>query len=142
MGVNTGVTVKGIADINAVFAQIAPREGINLIRATVHDIALQLAVSAKAKAPDDPATGAGDLKSSIKAKRTRGTRERVGSDVIVLSQAYYWRFLEYGDGPDNVEHAFFLKALQEMRPEIDRVYLEAFVKKLTARIARVRKKAG
>lgn len=136
-----GLTVRGIADVNAILAQIAPREGTNLMRATVHDIALQLAKSAKDKSPDDPSTGAPDLKSSIKAKRTRGNRERVGSDVIVGSAAYYWRFLEYGDGPDNVEHAMFLKALQEMRPDVDRVYLEAFAKKLIARLKRARNKA-
>ena len=136
-----GITVRGIADVNAILSQIAPREGINLMRATVHDIALQLARSAKDNAPDDPSTGSPDLKSSIKAKRTRGTRTWVGSDVIVLVAAYYWRFLEYGDGPDNVEHAMFLKALQEMRPEMDRVYLEAFTKKLIARLKRARNKA-
>ena len=138
----TGVSVTGIADVNAILAQIAPREGINLIRATVHDIALQLAKSAKEKAPDDPTTGPPDLQSSIKAKRNRGTRQRVGSDVVVGSAAFYWRFLEYGDGPDNVEHAFFMAALQEIRPEMDRVYLEAFAKKLTARLKRARNKAG
>lgn len=135
------ITVSGIADVNAILSQIAPREGVNLIRATVHDIALQLAKSAKDKAPDDPSTGAGDLKSSIKAKRTRGTRERVGSDVTVAGSAFYWRFLEYGDGPDGVEHAMFLKSLQEMRPEMERVYLEAFAKKLIARLKRARNKA-
>jgi HK97 gp10 family phage protein len=134
--------VTGISDLNATLTSLAPREGINLIRATVQDIAQQLAKSAIAKAPDDPSTGSPDLKSSIKAKRRRGTRVRVGSDVIVLPAAFYWRFLEYGDGPDGVEHAFFLSALQEMRPDIDRVYLEAFVRKLTAKLARERKKRG
>lgn len=137
-----GITIRGIDDVNSILAQIAPREGINLMRATVHDIALQLAKSAKEKAPDDPSTSSPDLKSSIKAKRNRGNRERVGSDVIVGRAAFYWRFLEYGDGPDKVEHAFFLNALQEMRPEIDQVYLEAFAKKLIARLKRARKKAG
>lgn len=136
------ITVTGIADVNAVLATIAPREGINLMRVTVHDIALQLAKLAKDKSPDDPATSAGDLKSSIKAKRTRGTRQRVGSDVVVAPSAYYWKFLEYGDGPDHVEYAMFLKALQEMRPDMDRVYLEAFTRKLIARLVRERKRAG
>jgi hypothetical protein len=137
-----GITISGISDVNAILSQIPPREGINLIRATVHDIALQLARSGKDNSPDDPSTGAGDLKSSIKAKKRRGTRTTVNSDVIVLASAYYWKFLEYGDGPDNVEHAMFLKALQAMRPDMNRVYLEAFAKKLIARMKRARKKAG
>lgn len=137
-----GITVSGIADVNAILSQLPPRDGINLMRATVHDIATQLARSAKDKSPDDPSTGAGDLKSSIKTKRRRQEKTKVNSDVIVLPSAFYWKFLEYGDGPDNVEHAMFLKALQAMRPEMDRVYLEAFAKKLIARMKRARKKAG
>lgn len=136
------ITVTGIADVNAILAKIAPREGINLIRATVHDIAIQAAKSASDKAPDDPATTKGDLKSSIKAKRGRGTRQRVNSNVVVAPSAYYWKFLEVGDGPDGVEHAFMLRTIQELRPNIDRVYCEAFVKKLEARLARERKRAG
>jgi hypothetical protein len=138
----SGITISGIADVNAILSQIPSREGINLIRATVHDIALQLARSGKANSPDDPSTGAGDLKSSIKAQRRSGSKTVVNSDVIVKNSAYYWKFLEYGDGPDNVEHAMFLKALQAMRPDMNRVYLEAFAKKLIARMKRARKKAG
>lgn len=134
--------IRGVADVNAVLLQLPPREGINLIRATVHDIAIQLAKSGKSNAPDDPFTGSPDLKSSIRAKRRRGTKTIVQSDVIVLAAAFYWRFLEYGDGPDNVEHAMFLKALQEIRPDITRVYLEAFTKKLIAKMKRARGKAG
>lgn len=137
---STGITISGIADINAILAQIPARDGINIMRATVHDMALQLARSGKDNSPDDPATGKGDLKSSIKAKKRRGTKTTVNSDVIVLPSAYYWKFLEYGDGPDNVEHAMFLKALQAMRPDVDRVYMEAFAKKLIARMMRARKK--
>jgi HK97 gp10 family phage protein len=135
------VTITGLADLNDVLRAIAPREGINLIRATAQDIASQLAKSAKEKAPDDPSTGAPDLKSGIKAKRDKSTRDKVSSSVRVYG-AFYWRYLEYGQGPDGVEHAFFLKALQEMRPDMDRVYLEAFGKKLAARLARERKRRG
>jgi HK97 gp10 family phage protein len=144
--VKTGITVSGIDDVNRILTSIAPRDGINLMRATVQDIAQQIAKTAKQKAPDDPTTGSPDLKSSIKAKRRRGSRERVQSDVLVerfgKGDAFYWRFLEFGQGPDGVEHAFFLKALQEMRPEMERIYLEAFAKKLIARMARERKRAG
>ena len=82
----------------------------------------------------------GDLASGIKAKRERSPRDR--ADATVRAAPFYWRFLEYGDGPDGVEHAFFLKALQSMRPEMDLVYLEAFARKLAARMARERKRSG
>lgn len=134
----TKVTITGIADVNRLLAQIAPREAKNLMRATVHDLASQLARAAKAGAPAED----GALKAGIKAKRQRGTRDIVASAAGVYGTAWYWRFLEYGQGPDGVEHAFFLKALQAIRPEIDRVYLQAFVGKLEARLARLAKKSG
>jgi HK97 gp10 family phage protein len=131
------VTITGIADVNRALNEVGPKEGRNLIRATVQDIAQQLAKSAKKNAPSD----GGALKAGIKAKRDKTTRDTVSSSVRVYG-AFYWRFLEYGDGPDNVEHAFFMKALQEMRPNMDRVYMDAFAKKLTARIKREMKRRG
>lgn len=131
------VTIDGIEGVNRALTEVGPREGRNLIRATVQDIAVQLAKSAREYAPAE--TGA--LKAGIKAKRDKTTRDRVSSSVRVYG-AFYWRFLEYGDGPDGVEHAFLLKALQEMRPNMDRVYIDAFAKKLAARIKREMKRRG
>lgn len=133
---NVTSEIVGIEGINRTLKEIAPREARNLLRATVHDIASQLVKSAREKAPSDD----GDLKKGIKAKRERGTKTSVESTV--RSAAFYWRYLEYGQGPDGVEHAFFLKSLQEMRPNMDEVYLRAFVKKLEARLARERKRAA
>ncbi|MES2814465.1 MAG: HK97 gp10 family phage protein [Pseudomonadota bacterium] len=131
----SGTTITGIEDVNRALTEVGPREGRNLIRATVQDIAVQLAKSGKEFAPDDT----GGLKAGIKAKRDKPTRNTVTSTVRVFG-AFYWRFLEYGDGPDGVEHAYFLKALQEIRPNMDRVYMEAFAKKLAARIKREMKR--
>jgi len=131
------MTITGIADVNRVLAEIAPKEAKNLIRATAQDIASQLAKTAKVNAPG---TKKGDLQKGIKAKRERGDRKTVHSTV--RSAEFYWRFLEYGQGPDGVEHAFMLRALQAMRPNMDQVYLEAFTRKLVARLARERKKRG
>lgn len=131
--------IEGIADVNRTLKEIAPREAQNLMRATVQDIASQLAKSAKVGAPKD----GGDLKKAIKAKRERTYPGKAESSVLVNTGkggAFYWRFLEYGQGPDGVEHAFFLRALEEMRPNMDRVYMESFVKKLEARLARERKR--
>jgi hypothetical protein len=136
------ITVTGIADINRILGQIAPREAKNILNATVYDIAKTLAADAAENTPDDTSTGRGDLKSSIKPKRERGSRTQVDASVRVLNirRNFFWRFLEYGQGPDGVEHAMFLKALEAARPDIDRIYAEAFVKKLLARLARVAKK--
>lgn len=128
--------ITGIADVNKVLESIAPKEAKNLMRATVHDVAGQLAKSGKKNARHR----SGKLKKGIKAKRERGTRDTIESTV--RSSAIQWRFEEYGQGPDGVEVAMFLKALQAMRPNMDRIYLESFVKKLEARLARLRKAAA
>lgn len=135
---NTGFTISGISDVNEVLATIAPREAINLMRVTVHDIAGQAVKIAQGYSPDDT----GVLDKSMRHKRARSKKGTVQSDVIVAGEAYYWRFLEYGQGPDRVEHAMFLKTLQAMRPDLDRIYLDTFVRKLEARLARARKKQG
>lgn len=132
------VTITGLADLNAVLKAVAPREAKNLLRATVLDIAKQLAVGARGSMPADT----GDMIAATKAKRDRGTRDSIEASVVVGKDAFYWRFLEYGQGPDGLEYAFFLKALQAMRPDMERVYLEAFGRKLAARLARERKRRG
>ena len=131
-----GIKIEGISDINAVLSAIAPREAINLIRATVHDMAGQLAKEAKANMASVTDTGA--MQKGTKAHKRRGTRTTVESNVAVAG-AFHWRFLEYGQGPDGIEHAMFLKALEAMRPEVERVYMQSFGKKLAARLARERK---
>lgn len=131
------VEITGLADLNAVLNAVAPREAKNLLRATVLDIAKQLATEAKGSMPED----SGDMIAGTKAKRDRGTRDSIEASVVV-NGAFYWRFLEYGQGPDGVETAMFLKALQAMRPDMERVYLEAFGRKLAARLARERKRRG
>jgi hypothetical protein len=134
---NVTGSITGIADVNRMLQEIAPREARNILKSTVHDIASQLGKSGKANSPK----GDGKLRKGIKAKRERGSKTGVESTVRVAG-AFYWRYLEYGQGPDGVEHAMFLKALEAMRPDLDRVYLEAFVKKLEARMVRLRKKAA
>lgn len=126
------VRIRGIEDVNRILQEIAPREAKNLLRATVHDVAGQVAKDAQSLVPKNT----GDLADSIRAKRARGTREKVQSDVIVGTGAFYWRFLEYGQGPDRVEHAFFLRALQGISGRLSTIYVDAFVKKLLARLAR------
>ena len=128
--------ITGIEDVKKVLMEIGPREAKNLMRTTVQGVAGHVARDAKKNAPVDD----GDLKKGIKAKRERGERDVLHSTV--RASPFYWRYLEYGQGPDGVEHAFFLRALQELRPDMNRVYLEIFVKKLQARLARERKRMG
>lgn len=146
------VTITGIADVNRILREIAPREAKNLLSATVMDLTKELARDAKGNTPNDPNSPEW-LGDGYGNKRERGDRNTVAASVIVKNtkgkgeagRNYFWRFLEYGQGPDNVEHAMFLKAFQKMKPEIIPIYLRIFGKKLEARLKRVNKaraKAG
>jgi Bacteriophage HK97-gp10, putative tail-component len=136
--VNLDVTITGIADVNRTLRIIAPNEAKNILRATIFELAKDFAKDAAQRVPKDQ----GVLAGAVKAKRERGTRDTLAATVRVGKQAFYWRFLEYGQGPDHIEHAMFLQTLQALRPDLDRRYLEIFVKKLLARLARQRKKSG
>ena len=136
------VTITGIADVNRILAEIAPREAKNLMRVTTLEIAKELAQDAKTYTPDDPNTAAW-VGSSFSWKRERGDKNTVAASTIVKkgkgSRSFIWRFLEYGPGPEGVEHAMFLKAFQKMKPEIVPTYLRIFGQKLEARLERLRK---
>jgi len=132
------VTINGIADVNRVLREIAPREAQNLARVTVTEIAKQLAADAKANAPADQ----GDLGGAITFKRERGRKGVVAASAGVNKSAFYWRFLEYGQGPDGVEYAYWLNAFQKMKADIDRIYVKIFAQKLVARLARLNKTRG
>lgn len=137
------VKITGIDQVNTILTAIAPREARNIITNTVFAMAGVLAKDAKTHAPNDPKTP-GNYADGFKAKRERMKRNVVSASAIVtgLDQAFIWRFHEYGQGPDGVEHAMWLKAFQAMKPDVDEVYMREFGKALEKRLARLAKKAG
>ena len=130
------VKVTGLSEVRSALIDLGPKEATNLMRTVVVDIAKQVAQDAADRAPAEK----GDLKDGISAKRERGQRNKLAATV--RAAPFYWRYLEYGQGPDGVEHAFMLKSLQALRPEMDRIYLETFVRKWTALMARKAKRKG
>lgn len=132
------VTITGIADVNRVLAEIAPREARNLLNSTTYEIAKRLAKDGAENVPDG-IYKTGQLEGDVGAKRVKGKRNEVRSGVTVAKRSFYWRFLEYGDGPDGVEHAMFRRALQKLGPDLERVYIDIFTSKLMKRITRLSK---
>lgn len=128
------IRIRGIEDVNRVLQEIAPREAINLMRATTADLAKGIAQDAKANAPVDE----GNVAGGIKHKRARGGKNTVKAEVVANANgtSFYWRFREYGQGPDGREDAFFLRALMKANAEIGQRYLAAFTDKLVKRLAR------
>jgi HK97 gp10 family phage protein len=131
-------TIRGLDDVNKMLGKIAPRQAQNIIRATVHGTAGEIRAIAKLKAPKDE----GKLRRSIKTKRERATFGRVLSTVRVAPAAFYWRFIEYGDGPDRREHAMFGRAIEKIRNQLTRIFIEQFGKKWEAALARAAKRSA
>lgn len=128
------VKVTGTKEVVQVLVDLGPREAKNLMRSTVVEIAKHLATDAKDFSPTDE----GDLRRGIKHKRARGTKDVLAAEVVANAdgKSFHWRFREYGQGPDRREDAMFLKSLQKTNGDLDGLFLEAFTKKLTARMAR------
>lgn len=131
------VTISGLDGVVAALTTVGPKEARNLARNTVQQVASDIAKDAADMAPRDT----GELKRSIKARRrnTHGGDE-FESVVYVLPDAFHWRFQEYGQGPDGVEHAMFLKALNRFKADGQKRHLDAFAKVLERRIKRAMKR--
>ena len=152
---DSGISIDGLDEIKYTLETLAPREARNLMRATVHGIAGQIAKTAKTKAP----RGDGTLKKAIKPKRRKAKNpDKPFSDVMVehgpeaRHDAFYWRFVEYGTGGGKGSHIagqimgnaqpFLRPAIDQARPEIPKIMKEQFGKKLEALLKRKAKKAA
>jgi hypothetical protein len=133
----TTIELRGLKDVDRLLSQVAPRQAQNIMRATVHGMAGEIRNDAKKAMPEDD----GDMKRATKAKRRRARGSIIRSDVLVGREAFYWRFLEYGQGPDGIEYAFFMKAVEKLRQKMTERFLRQFGKKFEAALARARKKA-
>ncbi len=134
----SSVTIRGLDDVNELLSQIGPRQAMNIMRATVHGVASDIGKDAKKDAPSDE----GVLKKAIKSKRERAQRGVLLSTVRVDPSAFYWRYLEYGQGPDGVEHAMFMRAVEKFRMNMHQTFIEQFGKKWEAAMARAAKRAS
>lgn len=131
------VKISGLDGVINALTAVAPKEAKALARNTVQQVASDIAKDAAEMAPRDDGT----LKRSIKARRRNSNGgDRFESIVHVLPKAFYWRFLEYGQGPDGVEHAMFLKALNRYKADGQRRHLDAYAKVLERRIKRAIKR--
>jgi HK97 gp10 family phage protein len=126
------VTVTGLDAVRQALGVTMDREGKRLSRQVVKDVAQAIADRAKERMPVDTGT----MRAATKAVTGRDQNGQPRANVVVGRDAYYWRFLEYGDGPDGVEHAMFLKGREAaMSQEFDLI-AESFKKRLAAAMKR------
>lgn len=130
------IIIEGVEDVERLLSQIAPRHAKNIMRATVHDMAKQVAEDARKDMPEDEGT----MIAATKHKRDRAKGGKVSSSVRVNRIAFYWRFLEYGDGPDGVAYDFFRNAAHKLSSQMERTFLVSFAKKFEAAVERSRKR--
>lgn len=97
--------IRGTAEMQAVFEQIAPREAENLMRATIGGVAGEIRKDLKETLPKRHGT----LRKNIKVKRRRVRFGYARADVVVGTDAFYWRFIEYGT------RAFYGSGLQRRK---------------------------
>lgn len=129
----TGVTINGIEDVARVLREALPKDARNISRSLVRAAAGEIAKKARDLAPKGKT---GKLKKGIKAlNRNPHGKDEFQSDVVVQG-AYYWRFLEYGQGPDGIEHAFILRALNHYKANQIDIDVKAAAKVMARRARR------
>jgi HK97 gp10 family phage protein len=131
------VEVTGVTELLNVLEKAGPRHSRNLIRATIHGVAARITKQAKKGAPKD----AGDLRKAIKTKRKKSPPTAPVSEVWVehgkqaKSDAFYWRFVEYGT-KNMSERPFIRPAADDVRADFERILAEEFGLKLEKALAR------
>lgn len=126
------VDLRGIDVVRSTLAALSDDQARALTRSVVYDIAKQVADDAKANMPKRT----GNLIANTKPRQEKNKSGKAIATVMVARDAFYWRFLEFGTGPDGVEHAFFMRAVHKMSASGMAAILDAFARKLTSRIAR------
>lgn len=126
------VEIRGIDDVRRLLTDLMPREAKALTRQTTKDVAEAIVDAAKPLMPRD----SGDMVSGTRARQERD-KDGEGRASVRVRGAFYWRFLEYGDGPDGIEHAFFMRGKEKVMSNIDAIATQKFVKRLAARLAKV-----
>jgi HK97 gp10 family phage protein len=108
------VKISGLRELEKALAELPKATGKNVLRRVLKKRAQPIADAARGSAPDDPATGAGDLKSSIGvgtvlSKRQKGlhkkmfANDKAAVEVFVgagpLPQAHNQEFGNVNHGP-------------------------------------------
>lgn len=123
------VSIEGIDSVRRALARLGPA-GKKHSRKMVRGVADAIVGEAKPLVPVE----SGLLRKSIVARSERDKGGTEFAAVKVRPDAFYWRFLEYGSGPDGVEHAFFMRARTKVFADIDRVVVASFLRELAREV--------
>lgn len=105
MARTTTVSIQGLREVDAALGELTKATGRNVMRRAGVKALEPIAEAMRDKAPDDPATGGNDLKTSITVSTKRPPRHRKESEVEVfagpgpLPQAHLQEFGAPQHGP-------------------------------------------
>ena len=120
------IEINGLHEARKWLEVTAPELSKKLAGDLTLDVATQIADVGRENMPER--TGA--MKRATKAKRERMINRIAAASV--RCGRFYWRFLENGDGPDGIEHAFFLKARERVFAALPEAQFARFTKRLAA----------
>lgn len=123
--------IVGLEDVRRILTATMPAEADKLTREVAADLARDIANDAKRRMPSD----SGKMIAGTKGQKESAKAGMMAS-VRVGGGAYYWRFLEYGQGPDGVEYAFFLKAKEFTMGDFQGRVAASFKRRLAAAMRR------
>ena len=131
------MSVRGTKETEFILSKMAPREALNLTRATVGAMAGELVADAKGEMSFGRQSR-GNMRRSVKRVRRQVRNGIVQEDVTVGRRAFYWRFWEYGQRV--ARRAMFHKAVTKLENDLAKTWERLFLKKLQDRLARERRR--
>ena len=138
MARRTSVQISGIDELHDMLREVMPNQARNILRSTVQGVASQVTKEMRKRAPKDE----GVLRKAIKAKRRRGSRDEIVSEVRIehgrgaRNDAWHWHFIEFG----TLHHPpapFIIPTVESMGPRIPGIFREQFGKKYEATLRRI-----
>lgn len=139
MAVAKGFVLDGDVEVQRTLGKLAVREGRNINRSTVHELARMIRDDARKNMASFSKTGT--LKRAIVARRRRPRDpDKPYSDVNVTRgagakyDAFYWRFIEYGTSTGLPARRIFGKAIDAIAPEIPQLYRKIFFRRLAQKL--------
>jgi HK97 gp10 family phage protein len=140
-GPTVGITVDvvGSEQVARTLSQLGPRQAKNLLRSSTRALASTVMKDAKSHMVWSEGYSTGATKRGTRLRQRRIRDGQVQFDIVV-HDAFWWRFHEYGQGVP--EKAMFGRAVHAIRSKVGPMFEQLFVKKLAAMLAREAKKQG
>lgn len=146
MSRNAGISITGATELIDLLENVGERHARNLMRSTTHAVAGKIAKGAKTNALAHKDSG--DMIKAIKTVRKKSPPMKPVSEVQVMPNAFYWRFVEYGTQKGKAgshaseETRFIGRAAEEVRSDFINIYTQEFGKKLEAALRREARRNG